>query len=909
MAKGFEIAEGYLDIEADVDGALADVRRFFKEVDGELKAEEKAFSQSGEKSGKGYVKGLERSGGDIDRTFKAFANRAFNVAQEEGRRRNVLAALFGGGKGGGGASIGRSILGGLTGALRRARGLVGKAFSGLGSGLSNLFSGGKALFSGIASGISSAVSDGLDKAKELWKSASGAFSSLSSAAGGAGGVIQFAAMGAAIPIALGLAGALTHLAAAALALPAALGVLVAAIAPAIVAFQGFGEAVGAGLSGDVEKFNEALKGLTPSARTVAKEFVKLGPALKEIKRITQESLFNQLIGQFDKLGSTLLPALATGMSGVAGALGHLIALFLQLLSAPGTIEMINNLFYTTTRIIDTLAEPLVNAFGGFLALINAGLPWVLKFVSVLADGLQAAADWMVKITAPGGKFTGWMERAWNVGVKLWNVLKGLGEFAGTILSSLGDEGTDTLRGMGDAIAKVNEYLKSAEGQETLHNLGVLVHWAGNAFVALLGSTVAAYKGLNMVFSFVRGIGPFFSNLWENIVGGVKAVGTWFAWLGTTIWGGITSAASAVGGFFVMIWNGLVTAFNFVVEWGGKIVNWFASLPALIGGFIMALPGMIANGLSWLANAILYGLGYIAGFFVKLWMVDIPAYVSMGVAWLINTVTGAINFLVALWNAFPGLVMAALSGFWGWITGAFSAAWDWVKMVTSATVNDLVARAKALPGQVTGALSSLGSMLAGVFSRAWNWVKQEVSSGIDGMMNFVRSIPGRVTSALSGAGSWLVSAGKDMIRGLANGIEDMLSWAVNKAKAAAQRIKQGFLDALDIGSPSKVMQKEVGHWILPGVMRGMQDTEPQLQRYLGNTADMISGMRPTVNVAAPNVSVGGVTLLADLGDGIRRAIPVVLMDSAATVAAAAQVGNRTRTGWTNTGRSVITTAGG
>jgi phage-related protein len=907
VAKGFEIAEGYLDIEADVDGALTDIRKFFKEVDDELTAEEKAFRKSGERSGKNLAEGVGSGASEkIEGTFKKITEKAMTTVEHESSRRGgLLGALVG--KGGGG-NIGRSLLGGLSNALRSARGLLGRAFSGLGSGLSSIFKGGSKLFSSIATGISEAFRSGLDQAKQLWENASKVFQQASNIGSGIGGVAQFAAMAAAIPLVLGLAGALTHLAAAALALPAAIGVAIAAIAPLIIAFKGFGEAVSAGLSGDVDKFNEALAKLAPNARKVAKEFVGLKRYFSQIKTSVQEAFFGPLVGQISKLGNTLLPVLWVGLSNVAGAWGRVAAGFAQMLGTPQAIGAINNLFMTTARIVDQFGPQLVYVFGALLNLINAGLPYVERFATVVGNGLRNIGDWINKAVAPGGKFVGWMERAWNVGKQLWAVLKGLGEFALTVLNSLGDEGTDTLTGMADAIAKVNEYLKSKEGQETLHNLGVLVHWAGNAFVALLGATVSAYKGLNALFSFVRGIGPFFSGVWDAIVSGAKAVGHWFEWLGSTVMGGLSSGTSAVGGFFQMVWRGIVTAYNAVVGAGAAVVNFIKAVPGYIMAFFGALPGWIASAVARVYDTILYGIGYLGGLLYVFWTQTLPGLVRDGWNWVYAYVSEGASRTWARIQALPGQIWDAIQSVQTLISQAFQTAWNWAYNYVVEGAQRTWDRIRALPGQIWSAIQGIQSMIGNIFRTAWAAASSAVSSGISNVMGFIHGLPGKVQGALSGAGSWLFSAGKNILQGLVNGLEDTLSWAVNKAKDAAKRIKDGFLSALGINSPSKVMRMEVGRWILPGVMQGVEDTKPKFGRYLGATAEMISGgMRPVVNVAAPNVAVGGTTLIADLGDGIRQAVPLQIMRNSATVAQAASVGNRRIAGWADTGRPAVTGA--
>jgi len=907
VAAGFEIAEGYLEINADVDGALTDVRKFFAEVDGELKAEEKAFAKSGEKSGSNYAKAIGKATPEVEKTFRGITEKALKAAEDESSRRGGLLGILtrGGrsGRGGNPFSLARllpspSILKRLTGGLR-------SAFSGAGNLLGDLFKGGKSLFKGITTGISEAFSTGFDQAKQIWENVSGAFQKIGGIASGIGGAAQAGGMALLIPVAIGLAGALTQLAAAALAAPAALGVLAAAIAPLVVAFKGFGEAVSAGLSGDVDQFNEALKHLAPNAQKVAKEFVKLGPALSKIKQQTQNAFFGPLVGQLGKLGTTLFPALATGMSLVAGELGRLVKLFVGLLSAPDTISMINDLFATTGRIVHEFAEPFVNFLGGVFDLIKAGLPWVERFAGVLANGLQAGANWLEKISAPGGKLGGWLERAWDIGKKLWNVLKGVGEFAFTLLNSFGDEGTDTLNGMGNAIAKVNEYLKSKDGQETLHNLGVLIHWAGNAMVFLIENTTNAYKGLNKFFAFIRGIGPFFSKLGSDIADIAKAIGHWFANLWRDITGGVSGAASSVGGFFAGIGRWFASAWDSVVSFGGMIIDWFAALPGRIWGWIKAIPGMLVT-LSWqMYDAILFGIGYLAGVLVKFWLHDLPGWIVGAWNWAVSATQAGATAVMTFLSNLPRQIGEQLSALGDAIGGWFGRAWDWAVAATISGWNTSVEFTRSLPGRIWDILSALGDAIGGWFTRAWNWAVESTKSGVHSVLDWFYNLPKSIGNALSGAGSWLYNAGKDILRGLVDGLRDTLGWAVERARHAASEIKKGFLDALGIASPSQVMRMEVGRWILPGVMQGIDDTKPRFDDYLGASADMIrNGYAPVVNVAAPSVSVGGTTLLVDLGDGIRQAVPVQIMRNPATVSNAAQVGDRRRAGWVNTGRTTV-----
>lgn len=914
MAGGFKIAEGYLDIEADTDAALKDVRAFFKEVDKELDAEEKAFKKSGEKSGKGFVDGAKAGAKDADKVFKKVAEDALSAVESESNRRGgLLGSLFGrmGGKAAKSAFSLKTLFPSGSQFANAFRGIKG-IFRGAGGLLGDLFDFGKDAFKNITTGVADALKTGFNQAKEIWEGASKAFQKIGDIGGGIGSVAMFGAFAIGIPLVVGLAGALIQLSAAAFALPAALGVLVAAIAPVIVAFQGFGAAVGAGLSGDMQKFNEALKGLAPNARAVAKEFVKLGPALKGIKQQTQNAFFGPLVGQISKLGTTLLPALASGMSQVGGAMGRLTKLFVDLLSAPGTVKMLNDLFSTTARIIGFMSEPFINFLGGVFALIQAGLPWVEKFAHVLADGLQAGADWLQKISS-NGQLNTWLQKAWDTGKELWRVLKDLGEYVLLLFGSFGDEGTDTLSGIANQLERVNTYLKSKEGQETLHNLGVLIHWAGDAFVWLLSGATGTYRQLNAMFNLIRGIGPWlkgighwFADLGRSIADAGKSVGKWFVDLWHSITGGVGDATSSVGGFFSGIGKWFSDAWDSVVSFGAGIVDWFTALPGKIGEFFAALPGNIANFFGQLFEQFNYAVGYLAGVMIRFWVSDLPRWISEGWAWVTNAVSTGIDAVINFVTALPGRTWDALKSLGSTIGNAVVAAWNWAKDATTTGIDAVIDFASKLPGRIWGAISSLGETIGGIVSRAWDRAVSATISGFFSVLQWFHDLPGAVGRALSGAGTWLYNAGKDVLRGLIDGLKDMLGWAVDKARDAANAIKRGFLDGLDIGSPSQVMRKEVGRWILPGVMQGMDDSMKDFDKYLGATVELITGgFRPVVNVGSPNVSVGGTTLIADLGDGIQQAVPAALMRNPTTVATAASIGNRRNAAWVNTGRPAVT----
>ncbi|PGD68863.1 carbamoyl-phosphate synthase, partial [Bacillus pseudomycoides] len=99
---------------------------------------------------------------------------------------------------------------------------------------------------------------------------------------------------------------------------------------------------------------------------------------------------------------------------------------------------------------------------------------------------------------------------------------------------------------------------------------------------------------------------------------------------------------------------------------------------------------------------------------------------------------------------------------------------------------------------------------------------------------------------SNAGSMLLSAGKDIVRGLADGISGMASDAINAAKKMAGKVKDAVTGFFDIHSPSRVMKK-VGGFVTEGLTVGITDMTSDAVKAATKMADaVLSGFEALSN---------------------------------------------------------------
>lgn len=226
-----------------------------------------------------------------------------------------------------------------------------------------------------------------------------------------------------------------------------------------------------------------------------------------------------------------------------------------------------------------------------------------------------------------------------------------------------------------------------------------------------------------------------------------------------------------------------------------LVEWFTDLPAPIQGTIAVVAGLVAA-----LGPLLLGIGTV----ISLMGSAVPAIT--GVIAVVKALGVALTFLAA--NP-VGLVITAIAAAIA-IGIALYKNWD--------TVTE----------KVSQALSWLGDR----FTEAKDWVVEQIERIIDKgreVLDWFTELPGRITSAVGDLGSLLVDKGKDLVRGLWDGIKSLGSWLVDKITGWAKDMIPGpIADALGISSPSKVTEEQ-GKAVAEGLAEGIAGQLGRVQK--------------------------------------------------------------------------------
>ena len=381
---------------------------------------------------------------------------------------------------------------------------------------------------------------------------------------------------------------------------------------------------------------------------------------------------------------------------------------------------------------------------------------------------------------------------------------------------------------------------------------------GDVFIDIYGIFEDWFKLIkDIVKDNLRIIGDLFSGDWQKAA---EDVGLFFQHLGDNIGNIFNGIRLTVQDAFLAIGSAISQTAQKI--WG-NVTNWFSTKTAQLGNFFTGMFNQIVKFLESIPDRVLYMLSFLAGVVAR----------GLYEVWNFVTVT------IPQWIAQLGVWLSELPGkFSNWLQQTYNRVTDWAsKMWAKAqeTGQQFVAKCiqfiQTLPGRIWtwlvntyNKVTTWASQMwekakhAGVEfvkrvetsirtlpSRVWSWLQNTVQKAIafaqqfaakgqkaaiefkDKIINGIKSLPGKVGNI-----------GKQIVRGLWNGISGMGSWLKGKISGWANTIVQGFKAGFNIHSPSKRMAEEVGKFLPTGLVVGVKMTTGQALKDIRKFSDQV-----------------------------------------------------------------------
>lgn len=404
-----------------------------------------------------------------------------------------------------------------------------------------------------------------------------------------------------------LAGSLAQVGGAAVALPATIGVFAAAAGAARLATAGLGEAMQAAATGDAKAFEKAMEGLSPKAQALAREVLKVAPALRSVKTAAQDAFTGQLLGQIQSTANLLAGRLRSGLAGIAAEYGVAARRALEFARESATVGVLNQVFAATRTSVAGLAAATGPLLTGLRDIAAVGLPLVAQLGVGAGDAATNFGEWL-SMVAQSGQAASWLSTA--VGV-----LRQLGEIAlnvGGILNSVFQAAAASAGGslLGELVRLTDQlraFFDSAEGGAALTNafatLGTLASGVGGVLATLL--TTAGQLAPSLL-PIAQAVVPALQAVASNLGPAIAALGPGLVSVVRALSQGVQAIAPALGplgGVISSVLSALAPLLPVTGQLIGALAGPLTQVLAALGPMLAPLVSALAPVLAQVAQTL------------------------------------------------------------------------------------------------------------------------------------------------------------------------------------------------------------------------------------------------------------------------------------------------------------------
>lgn len=399
------------------------------------------------------------------------------------------------------------------------------------------------------------------------------------------------AIGNALPVLGGLATSLSTSAGAALILPGAVLGAAAAVATLKIATAGFGDAVTAA---DPKAFAEATKDMAPSAVATAKAFRDLNPQVKALRQEVQSNFFQGFAGDAKALGNTYLPVLKTGLGGIATEFNGMGREAAKALIQPAAVESLNTVLGNTRTQVGDLRPALANVLDGVLAIAGQGSNAFGTFGLQITDATARFRQWATQ-AAETGHITELIKEGKAELAQYGDIASNVGGILAAVFRGLSVGGLDFTQSLEDSTQALEDFLDSAEGQDTLQALGETLKVTGDVVRTVL---ITALREFGPVIQEVApAVQEFARTLGTILVDAIRTVGPLLVGLA----GFVSDNASGFAAFLPVL-AGLYLGFK-ALSIINSIVGWARAAGLALGGLALGPVGGLLLALGLVASAV------------------------------------------------------------------------------------------------------------------------------------------------------------------------------------------------------------------------------------------------------------------------------------------------------------------
>lgn len=703
---------------------------------------------------------------------------------------------------------GDSIEGEVRRSLKSSEGPADKDSDKIGNRLGNTMA------AGFLKGFSGTIKSSSGKFKS---SIEGMFSGLK------GGQLKIGAIAAAIPLLtsgisalsgalVAFTGAVAQASTSAIALTGVIGSLVQAKIVAAIAFKDFAKAAG----GD----EEALKALSPAARSAAKAAGELTSAWGGLRKAVQQQVFQGLDGVINRITKTTLPVLRQGFVETGHIMNTMFKDLGKFVTSENFVARFGKALSGNNEIFRVLSRAAVPLLRGILNVFIALQPAGLRLAKIIRGIARNFAEWATAANT-ATNIDRFMKKAFRSAGLLWRVVKNLGSILRNVFGAATPEGNGLLR----TFVKLTRQLRNFT--ELASTKSAIAEWAQKG-IAVSGKL---FKGMGKGFMLIKGLfdpdilGKFIK-VFEGMMPTITAVVKVIQGALKPVLDAVIEGFAKNGPKFAALFAALGPLLKGVGAVIGQVISQSLTLLGDVAGAITPIISVISKVLGpvleKLAPVIAFIILAFTSFGAKLVsMVPIVGRFLKPLIELASAITKAvapvIGFLGKTVVSTFGLIFKVISGTMkgaGAIVGfvlrgifnIFKGIWGTIRILTAGTFRVIGAVIGKVMSVIRTVISVGLKIIKSIFSATWNAVKSVTSTVWNAIKNVVSNTFGTIRTVIANG----FTAVLDFIKGIPKKIMNLAGIFLTAGKDLGKSIISGLWEGLknvggflgDLGSSIK-----------------------------------------------------------------------------------------------------------
>lgn len=327
---------------------------------------------------------------------------------------------------------------------------------------------------------------------------------------------------------------------------------------------------------------------------------------------------------------------------------------------------------------------------------------------------------------------------------------------------------------------------------------------------------------------------------------------------------IPTLIEAFVGILPILIDALVDFIPMIIEQG------IAILSALIDGIYEAVPLLIegafamiialANGLVEFLPLMVDKIPVIIIGILDALMANLPILIEAALNIILTLINGLVGALPLLIGWIPNIINKILGILIINLPTILKGAIEIIMALIDGLISAIPLLVESIPFIIESIVAALITMLPEIATAAVEIILALVTTMLENIpmiLDAIFSIGGALIQGIIDLIPQLWEAGKDLIKGLVEGLKSIDLMGV--LGGIADSIIGGFKSLFGIASKSKVMKKEIGRWLLPGIGSGVEDEAGNLMSTINRSVSgVVEGLSiPQIGLAGAGAGEGSI----------------------------------------------------